>query len=118
MANQTGVTYPVKLSCGCVALHIIDGATHMECHLHGDRLITAFELREWHMSCGQCRSGKWTGKDKNAAYHAKTNHQARSNHFQIMVDFMVPERVKRTWKIHYGNRRTPARYMAVNEDIT
>lgn len=116
MADQTGLSeYPVLLACGDQSRHVIDGQTIMICRpcsvlgpVYVD--IVAFETREFHVKCQQCRAGKWTGKDETAAYRFKAAHARTKGHHQIVVDFMIPDHVKRTWKIHYGNKRTPGRY--------
>jgi hypothetical protein len=112
MANLDRVEFPVSLACGCRSAHVIDGMVKMACPVHGPWIdILAFELREWHMKCQQCVVGKWTGKDKTAAQRAKTRHRASRGHEHIVIDFMIPDSIKRIWKIHYGRKRIPARYI-------
>jgi hypothetical protein len=93
-------------------MSIIDGLATRTCSNHQtEQRILAFELREWHMKCQQCAVGKWTGKDKTAAQRAKTKHRAAKGHEQIVIDFMIPDSIKRVWRNHYGRKRVPARYI-------
>lgn len=126
MADQSGLAeYPVQLECGHRTTHVIDGGLAMICAqcvrpvieitsngiVHGaypTRRIMAFETREWHMKCQQCRVGKWTGKDELAARRAKTQHSRTKGHFQIVIDFLRTDRSRRMWRDHYGRKRTPA----------
>lgn len=123
MADQAGIAlYPILMACDHKRIHPIDGsliATCRQCSRQTGniefRQIVAFELREWHMKCQQCRAGKWTGKDETAAYRAKANHVRMKGHYQVVVDFMTPDHVKRAWRQHYGMKRTPARFMPKRE---
>jgi|ERR1700722_7990175 len=114
MADQSRVTeYPVLLECGHNSKHFIDGALRMLCRACEGRetAIMAFETREWHVKCSACRFGKWTGKDEAAAHRARANHARTKQHYGIMVDFLIPDDVKKLWRVHYGRNRVPARFM-------
>jgi hypothetical protein len=127
MADKSGLEEcPVLLECGHFEKHAIDGQTHMDCaecleiaKLFGANVlvvkcrIMAFETREWHMKCQQCSSGKWTGKDRPAAARFRSEHGNRTGHRQIVLDYMIPDHVKKLWKQHYGRKKVPDRIIAI-----
>jgi hypothetical protein len=132
MADQAGIEYLTLLECGHLERHAIDGALKMECRqcarpylgsaigaqaygAYPKRVIVAIETREWHVKCQNCPAGKWTGQDETAAYRFKAAHARRTSHPQIVVDYMVPDRLKRIWKIHYGGKRTPVKFILAPE---
>jgi hypothetical protein len=127
MAHQTGLEeYPVLLECGHFNVHAIDGETHMICGecieiaiafgaevFNVNSKIMAFETREWHVKCQHCPAGRWTGKDRAAARRFKATHGYIAGHRQIVIDFMRPEHVKRTWRKHYGRKKVPAPFIRI-----
>lgn len=114
MANDAVTAFPILLECGCTGLHCIDGTLSVVCSNHQtDQVIVSFETREWHMTCGQCRTGKWTGNDRPAAARARNNHNNRTGHTQIMLDYMIPDHTKKLWAVHYGRKSVPARFMVI-----
>jgi hypothetical protein len=110
MTMENAIEYPVQLQCGCFTAHAIDGSVALICpDGHEGQLIVAFETREWHMKCGQCPAGKWTGQDRPAAARARSNHADKTGHRQIMLDFLMPDHIKRIWRVHYGSKLIPGK---------
>jgi hypothetical protein len=78
------------------------------CQAIGRRMTTqevmAIETREYHVKCQDCRYGKWTGQDVTYARLLRSEH--RQDH-HVVMDYAVPEPVKRQWRILYGTQRRP-----------
>lgn len=72
------------LSCGCWESIRLDRAVVYaahDCPRHGVVSIAKVNLYEWRVRCPDCRFGRWTGQDQDAAKHAQHRHkQAHQRH--------------------------------------
>ena len=60
--------------------------------------VAAYECREWHVKCYQCRYGRWFGQDETSA------RRMHSKHSQVSVDYMVHPAKKKAVRTLYGRR--------------
>jgi hypothetical protein len=91
----------VLLQCGHVITdHRCTFAEWYPCpHCRGNVKVTAFECREWKVSCGVHRYGRWYGQDKSAAMRDR-----HSGHEMSTVHYVVPQAVKDKVRKLYGRK--------------